>query len=1446
MPAQPPPIDQRGDGELVAQTEQLALCFTGWGRPERARPDPAALVGRLLVEEVLDPEGEVIARAGALIDQELAARIAAARPDRREVLLRQPGRGRPEAVPADPALLAGRVLAETVYDARGAVVAPAASLISAEGAAAIAAARPAPAVVDVLAPPADMGRALIELFGAMAGQVVERVNRLPDKHFLAFLDLIGTTQLPPQPARVPLTFIPAAGGAVDPVVPALTQVGAPAEAGGAEALFETERDLIVTRAALAAAHVRNPGAGSYADVGAVATGAVEGSFSPFQGTLPSEHMLYLANDALLAMPGPKTITVTLVTAAPALLAALPLAWSYYDGAVWRPLLATAAPAADGKSLVVTFADPPIPEPTEVEGRSARWLRAQLNMLHVGATAGAGQPLTIPMPGARDLARSPVSWARWDGAAWRPVELRVDPQDDALVARDPRGAAFAAGDILRAQFLRPLTAAPQGPPLLAAAGVPAGGASEPVNLAAPFYPLGRTPSAGASFELCLDPQSVAAGQPLTFAPAILDRGVGTGDLLLTWSYFVGGREQWKFLGQSSRDQAALPGAAPGFADETLAFTRPGAVSLIRPADWLARSRELGAGPARTSVNGLWLRAVLTRGGYTEQRSAQPPRVVAWSLPAVEQIVVGATATVPPSLAPDSVALNQVPVDTSKDFRPFGERPAFNDSFYLASAAALARPNADVIVDITLSPSVTSQSGPTDIFATGGLTLAWEVWDGARWLELGRTTASEPAAPAAGAARPRPTITSRSTREPAPFNDESAAFTVGRPADTAGEQGNTRPGRVTLRLPPALAPTSVGGVEGFWLRVRILRGGYGAPPSLADGRFVDSAPFRPPVLAAIRIGYSATQQAPPSHCLSVNDFVAADRTAAAAANDGRPFAPFAPGPDTRPALYLGFDRPFANRPALLYMQVEPAAREVDPRQRGSDDWGRTVLAGGPPQVVWEYAAPDGWALLGVQDETRAFAERGLIGFVGPADLVRRREFGRELYWLRARWHRGAYPILPRLRRVLLNTVWALQSVSARGERLGVSDGSPGQRFRAVRAPILPGQQLEVREATTLNADERAAVEAAEGPDAITPHDAGPERAGQVWVRWHAVADFYGSGRRDRHYTLDRLSGEVRFGDGRRGLIPPAGAVIRLAGYSSGGGVQGDRPAGAVVELKTAIPYVDGVINYEPALGGADREPLDSVRVRGPRAIRNRGRAVTVEDYEDLAFEASPDVARALALPPPGNPLDIGNPDFEPVEGKPRRPRPLRHNDQSRRSKDPQSRVLMLEGAFNLRPELARTLGRVRLAIVPRNDAARPEPSLELLDRVEDYLRARCTAALSPVGLWVTGPDWYEVSVTAEIAPVSLAAAGGLERLVLERLRRFLHPLTGGPDGAGWGFGRRPHDSDLYALIEAIPGVDHLRSLRVDVTPEPPRDDSPNPLLLVYSGRHSIRLLAAGEGV
>ena len=735
------------------------------------------------------------------------------------------------------------------------------------------------------------------------------------------------------------------------------------------------------------------------------------------------------------------------------------------------------------------------------------------------------------------------------------------------------------------------------------------------------------------------------------------------------------------------------------DGTQAFTRDGAITFHLPMSWpstLYRSRT-----------GRWLRVDLTSGQYTT-----PPEIEAltvssdWTLPRLGGITVASQPGAAPSPEPPAAAFcNASGIDLSKDFYPLGQQPQFNDTCYVACPDSLARPGAVVSLSVTLTNPPQAANPPVPPVRTqDNPRIAWEVSDGSQWHAI------------------------------------------------ASDYAFTSDGQLSFPLPDPIGPATVNGAPGYWLRARLAGGGYGGPASYrqnADSGYTYiPATFAPPVVSSMMITASAAQQptaVPVTACQSYNDFGYTDHSAVAGL-----FTPFTPTADTDPALYLGFDQRFGRHSVTLFLEVEPplpeqvAAGQLD----GAD-------AAGDTQTTWEYASEDGWQPLGAVDETQALSSRGLVTFIGPADLVPRACFGQTLCWLRLRWQAGTFPLPPQLRRVLLNTIWATQVTTVENEVLGSGNGDPGQSFTAAQTPVQPGQQVTVRE---------------------------PRQPEEIWMRWDAVPDFYRSGPRDRHYTIDPLSGVIRFGDGSYGMIPPIGqSNIRIT-YRTGGGEQGNRASATIVQLKSGVPYIDGVTNNQPSQGGAPTEPIDRVKARGPRMLRHRDRAVAAADLEDLALAASADVAAATAIVPAFDPYSLWL--------------------------DPNAPVLTAD-------HTAVEAGRMGVIIVPADAASpRPTPSLVLLGQVQQYVRERCPPT---AGLWVAGPEWIAVTVQTTVVVASAGdadAAGDQARTALER---YLHPLTGGPGGRGWAFGRRPHGSDLSALLEGLSGVDHVRSLAVSYQPQ-----------------------------
>jgi Baseplate J-like protein len=863
----------------------------------------------------------------------------------------------------------------------------------------------------------------------------------------------------------------------------------------------------------------------------------------------------------------------------------------------------------------------------------------------------------------------------------------------------------------------------------------------------------------------------------------------------------------------------------------------------------------------TVNGVrsrWLRCRL-RTPISAGTTPAQGMIRAAQLPVLAELRVQATLD-GAGITPDGALANERAIDVTRAFLPFGDKPKIGDAFYLGSREALGQPGGAITIDVPLvnpAPSDGASGVPS-----ADLQLKWEAWDGSTWALLGRTTSN--GATGGGS-----------------LTDDGAAF--------------TKSGAVTFTLPSSLGPTTVNGIESNWVRVQIVSGNYGVDSAYVPDADVPSGfqftppTFAPPLVSALSLSYSVdTADAAPDAVVAFNNAQWHDVGSSMTAGRAAPFVGF---PSQPSALYAAFTLPparksFPNRPVSLYhgVRLPPYGERPSPLSPEfnvqSAAPGETVVhhftltnTGGAPvdcnlatfggawassvdatqarftlppgstdiqvfvsvpaseklpgaiandrgfltvrlssdsaiysvgfetrvgdiaprrrELRFDYWNGTGWAKLVATDGTDLLQRPGVVEFLAPADFAPSQQFGQRGYWLRALLEPGDEPPV-QLRTLLPNTTFATHTVTLRNDVLGTSDASANQLFRTTRTPVLAGPQLEVREAGPPSAEE-VAVLAPAGVSAITP---AAGSSSEVWVRWTEVTDFHASGPQDRVYVLDHITGELRFGDGVQGRIPPRGVGnIRMARYQTGGGRLGNRAPGTIVQLHNTVAYIDTVTNVEPAEGGVAAESTAALLTRAPRSLRHGGRAVAFEDYEDLARAASPEVARARTVP-------------------------VRHlRDDPLGSKQ--------------------VPGAVSVIIVPQTADAKPLPSAGLVALVEDRLRALATPTAT---ISVVGPLYVRVDVSVEIALVSIEGASQVEDTVRDTLHTFLHPLTGGRDGAGWDFGRQPYLSDLYAVLSDVPGVDHIRHVSTNLVEEP-ADAFATARFLVYSGQHQIALTFVG---
>ncbi|MCM3870578.1 MAG: putative baseplate assembly protein [Pyrinomonadaceae bacterium] len=176
--------------------------------------------------------------------------------------------------------------------------------------------------------------ALAGIFARYLYAIVQRLNQAPEKNKLAFLDLLGLSLVPAQPARAPIVFEIAPTGP-DSQAPVNTQVAAPPPPGSSDQIvFETERTTGLAAARLKEVVSLWPGRDQYLDHSSAFLAAQP--FQPFLKRLlvDTPHAIYLAHDTILALAGEVTVDVEFeLTQASA--EQLSLLWQYWDGKVWR-------------------------------------------------------------------------------------------------------------------------------------------------------------------------------------------------------------------------------------------------------------------------------------------------------------------------------------------------------------------------------------------------------------------------------------------------------------------------------------------------------------------------------------------------------------------------------------------------------------------------------------------------------------------------------------------------------------------------------------------------------------------------------------------------------------------------------------------------------------------------------------------------------------------------------------------------------------------------------------------------------------------------------------------------------------------------------------------------------------------------------------------------------
>jgi Baseplate J-like protein len=517
-------------------------------------------------------------------------------------------------------------------------------------------------------------------------------------------------------------------------------------------------------------------------------------------------------------------------------------------------------------------------------------------------------------------------------------------------------------------------------------------------------------------------------------------------------------------------------------------------------------------------------------------------------------------------------------------------------------------------------------------------------------------------------------------------------------------------------------------------------------------------------------------------------------------------------------------------------------------------------------WEYLAlingkPE-WRALNrrkheLRDETRAFTFDGPIDVSVPtqmtAALVGAVPY--PLYYLRCRFEAGRYDAAPVLQDVTFNGMPAEQAVPVTTSppfdieadaQIVYSSAGPPDPNQATRLRLYLNSQNRIKElhfgdghhqdpkfrvleylAPADGNRGRLNVEAVllgfgnglPAQELLIP-GAPLERStlrvytleGDQWRDWEPQNDFDGSKRTNSDYLIDPTAGVITFGNGENGSVPAAQSLI-FATYRTTRAEAGNVAALTINQLAesdhnrallydpTAVPNgweklkseLDAITNPIAAAGGARAETIVQAMGRADRLVDSSERAITLADYERLAVNT------------------------------------------------PGTRIGRVTARANLHPGFPcfDAPGLITVIVLPYLPKGRPVPSAGLLRAVAAYLGRR---RIVGTRVEVVGPKYLEVTVRANVAATRGTNQQELPQAIAERLNEFLDPLSGGPDGKGWPFGRDVFRAEIMRVIDEVPGVDHVIAMDLFAAGCEPQCGNVclGPTWLVSAGLHEITVL------
>lgn len=459
---------------------------------------------------------------------------------------------------------------------------------------------------------------------------------------------------------------------------------------------------------------------------------------------------------------------------------------------------------------------------------------------------------------------------------------------------------------------------------------------------------------------------------------------------------------------------------------------------------------------------------------------------------------------------------------------------------------------------------------------------------------------------------------------------------------------------------------------------------------------------------------------------------------------------------PAMYMCLTRPLSQGMLRIFVDIEDGVHRFN------------------PTLKWEYYADDNkgggtWKHIDIMDSTDDFSHSEMITLIGKNDFKKTNIFGNEGYFIRIINPDMRYcdssniAGRPVIKDIKFNAVKVIQKDTHEPEYFYV-DQDEENKVCKLSYQNVSDVEVWVNEFGKISTNEQEKFLKMSNKYVIPEYD----ELGvleKLWIKWKSVPNLIAYGISDRVYELDSYKGEVLFGDGKNGKIPPEQYTESIKiNYSVCSGSKGNVAAHSVKDFVSNIANISSVDNISPIMGGVDMETIDSAARRTFGQISGGNRIVSLSDFEEFICFNDRNIYKVKCL--------------------------SHVNEDSK-------------------PEI----GVTSIAVLPREFMQGYEKFQGIKNKIWNFLDNKAPATLSnSTRMRIFEVEYVEMCVSIDVVINDFNSYQGVYNGIESKLKEFLNPISGNFSGKGWAIGEIPRKEFIYNYIKSVSNIKWIKTINI----------------------------------